>query len=291
MQRFKKLGVFLHNCPADDAALAYTGRIVELAQSASVHCVYVRDPGSDEEAGDAAAIKQRIQAKLPEPLQPIANIEVHEGTGVPEILQTARDDEFDLIIVGRRLPSDQLGIGTAFARLARKAPCNVLVVPNQRHPHLGRVCVPVDFSEHAKLALEQGIAIASASGEATPQFIVHTNSSIGYGYAKLGMTLAQAIADREATYRKRLKDYMAGMDTKGLPVELVVTTADDTDSAILDVAMSHKMDLLVMGSRGEGSMFMLGSTSERVLLSAVVPVLIVKQKGETRSVLDALFGK
>ena len=47
---------------------------------------------------------------------------------------------------------------------------------------------------------------------------------------------------------------------------------------ILDAADEHKADLIVMGSRGRGTFanLLLGSTSERVLRYAKVPVLIVR---------------
>ena len=47
---------------------------------------------------------------------------------------------------------------------------------------------------------------------------------------------------------------------------------------ILDAAEEHKADLIVMGSRGRGTFanLLLGSTSERVLRFARVPVLIAR---------------
>lgn len=47
---------------------------------------------------------------------------------------------------------------------------------------------------------------------------------------------------------------------------------------ILDAAEEHRADLIVMGSRGRGTFanLLLGSTSERVLRFAKVPVLIAR---------------
>ena len=47
---------------------------------------------------------------------------------------------------------------------------------------------------------------------------------------------------------------------------------------ILDAADEHRVDLIVMGSRGRGTFanLLLGSTSERVLRYAKVPVLIAR---------------
>jgi nucleotide-binding universal stress UspA family protein len=47
---------------------------------------------------------------------------------------------------------------------------------------------------------------------------------------------------------------------------------------ILDAADEHRVDLIIMGSRGRGTFanLLLGSTSERVLRYAKVPVLIAR---------------
>lgn len=289
MQRFKKLGVFLHDSPADEAALAYAGVVATLAQSESVHCVHVRDDDEGDEP-DLQAFQQEVRQQLPDPVAAAANIEIRSGTGVQEILKTARDDALDLIIVGRRLPSEQLGIGSAFARLARKAPCSVLAVPTQSRPHLERFFVSVDFSDHAKLALDQASGMARTGHGDRPQLVVHSNFSVGYGYTKLGLTLPQAIQQRRDSCREKLQKLVDDIDTSGMEVELVCTCSEQPESAILEAAVARKMDLIVVGSRGTSSVFMLGSTAERVLLHSVLPVLIVKQKGETQPILDALFG-
>jgi nucleotide-binding universal stress UspA family protein len=213
MQQFKKLGVFLHNSPADDAALAYAGMIATRADSESVLCIHVGEADDAGPTPDPAAFEAAVRGKLPPAAAAITRVEVHSAAGVPEILRAARDMSLDLIVVGRRLPSEQIGIGSAFARLARKAPCNVLVVPTHSHPHLERLFVPVDFSEHSRRALALAVEIARGSGAAQPQLVVHTNFTVGYGYAKLGLSLPQAVTQREQTAREQMQEFRAGRDS------------------------------------------------------------------------------
>lgn len=290
MERFKKLGVFLHYPPADAAALQYAARFAGCAVAENLLCVHVREADADGAPPDPAELKKQVCAQLPAEVASRINVEVRTATGVAEILRVTHDQDLDLIVVGRRLPSEQIGIGSAFARLARKAPCSVLVVPTQSRPHLERAFVAVDFSDHSKLALETGIAIVRACGGDHPQLVVHSNAAVGYGYAKLGMTLPEALADRERTLRKDIQDFVKPVDTSGLDVEVLPSTSEDLDLAILESAIARKMDLIVLGSRGQAAALLLGSTSERVLLKSVLPVLIVKPKGETSRILDALFG-
>lgn len=292
MQRFRNLGVFLHDSPADGAALDYAAAFATLAGSESVHCVHFREKGQDEEdLPPVDDVKQAVLQRLPDAVAKITSVEVHHEAGVPEILRAARDKELDLIVVGRRLPSEQVGIGSAFARLARKSPCSVLVVPADARVHLERVFVPVDFSEHSKLAMDTGIAIARAAAQASsPQLVVHSNFTIGYGYSKLGLTLPQAVADRQKKVREQLETFVGAFDTQGFDIELVATSSNELDQTILESAVTRKMDLIVVGSRGSGRFVLLGSTAERVLMSSLLPVLVVKKKGETVHLLDALFG-
>jgi len=291
MERFKRLGVFLHNSPADKAALAFTGLLATLAKSESVLGIHVREPEQDEEdSPQLASFEAEVRQELPEAITRITKVEVHSGSTVPEIWRSARKLDLDMIIVGRRLPSEQLGIGSAFARLARKAPCNVLVVPQYARPHLGRVLVPVDFSPHSKLALEHGLVIAKACGDGHPQVVVVSNASVGYGHHKLGLSLQDAVEQLEKITRQKLEGFVAGVDTAGIDVELLCTCSEQPEAAIQEVAVARKMDLIVVGSRGARSLFMLGSVAERILHHSLLPVLIVKQKGETFHILDALFG-
>lgn len=291
MQRFKRLAVFLHNSPSDAAALAYAGEFARLAHSETVYCVHVREPDESPDADpDMATFREAVRAQLPSEVARLTEVEIRAGVGVGEILKSARTADYDMLIVGRRLPSEHVGIGSTFARLARKAPCTVFTVPRGARPHLERLLIAVDFSEHSKLALENAIGIAKASGAGRPQLIVHSNAILGYGYTKLGLTLQQAVVERERVARQQLEEFVRQVDTSGVAVELVPTVADSTDDAILEVAISRKMDVIVVGSRGQGSVSILGSTPERLLHHSPLPVLIVKRKGETVPILEALFG-
>lgn len=294
MQRFRRIGVFLHDSPADEEALAYTSRFAELANTESILCVLVGGPGRcDEEDRDPAACEQEILAKLPPTIADRTKVEIHTDTGIPAILRAARDLDLDLVIVGRRLPSEQLGIGSAFTRLARKSPCTVLVVPNYTRLHLSRLLVPTDFSEHSKLALEQALGIARASGEPRPQVIVQSIYTVGYGYRKTSGSLHEAGRRLEEVTRAKMAEFVADVDTSGVEFDTVCTCSEQVEMAILDLAAVRKMDMIVAGSRGlsRAAAVLLGRTAERILVMSPLPVMIVKRKGETVGLLNALLAE
>ncbi|MBU0637805.1 MAG: universal stress protein [Planctomycetes bacterium] len=293
MDRFRRLGVFLDESPADAEALAFTGRFAALADSESVLCIHVRDRRGEASGPDpeVSAFEARVLAQLPEAVAKRTKVEVHSGSGIAEILRSARDLELDLIIVGRRLPAEQMGVGSTFTRLARKAPCSVLIVPNHVRTHLSRLLVPVDFSEHSHLAAETALAIARSSGAAHPQVIVQTIYSIGYGFKKTAVSLTEAVARRESVAHQKIAEFVAKLDTSGVEFESICTCSERTADAVHELAAVLKMDAIVVGSRGLSTpaVVLLGATAEKILLSSPLPVLVVKRKGETTHLLDALL--
>jgi nucleotide-binding universal stress UspA family protein len=296
MQQYRRIGVFLTGSPADDAALGFAGRAAELAKSEKLLCVYVHGGGPEApeaETADVQELRARVIDALPDPVARNTEIEVHEGSGVAEILRSARDLELDLIVTGRRLPTHQAAAGSAFTKLARKAPCSVLIVPNYCRPHLSRLHVAVDFSEHSKLAMEAALEFARAratEGKAS-QIVVQTVYCVGYGYHKLGMDFEQAMAKQGEVARQKLDQFLAGIDTSGVQFEAICTCSEDTAAAVHELAAARKMDMIVVGSRGlsRTAAVILGGTAERILLHAPQPVLIIKRKGETIGLLDALL--
>lgn len=293
MNEFQKLGIFLNEEPGDDEALAFAGKLAEIAKSESILCVHVR--GVEDSVGAPApnldAVRKRIREQLTASVADRATVEVHEGTGIAEILRSARDQSLDLIVVGRRQPHDQMAVGSAFARLARKAPCSVFVVPDESYPHFGRLLVPVDCSEHSMLALRTAIEIARTSGESNPQVVVQTIFQVGYGYQYTGLTFSQAVQRQEEVARKKIDAFMAGIDSQGVQLEVIYTCSSHPSTAVYDLLASKNLDLIVVGSRGMSSAtaVLIGSFAEQLIIYSPAPVLVVKRKGETLRFLDALL--
>jgi nucleotide-binding universal stress UspA family protein len=297
MERYRRIGVFLTGSPADEAALGFAGRWAEVAKSEKLLCVYVHGGGPEAEGGETIEVgelRTQVMGALPKAVAKNADVEVHAGSGITEILRSACDLELDLIVKGRRLPTHQAAVGSAFTKLARKSPCSVLIVPNYCRPHVSRFLVPVDMSAHSRMALEAALEIARAHGPAgeVPQVIVQTVYCVGYGYHKLGMKFNQAMAERGKVAEGELEKFLADVDTSGVQVEAICTCSEDAAQSVHELAAARKMDMIVVGSRGlsPAAAAILGGTAERILVHAPEPVLIVKRKGETVGLLNALLG-
>lgn len=292
MEQIKRLGLYLDEWPDDMNVLAYTARLAQLTDLEMVHVVYYSRRAPDDPRGPYEH-ERTLREQLPAELMPRVTLQIEPQGAVEATLRAARERELDLILAGRTLPASQLATGHAFNRLARKAPCSVMLIPEGVAVHLSRVLVPVDFSEHAKLALRAAVTLARASGEPRPQVLVQTVFSVGYGYSKTGLTLEAAVREQEQRHQRRLEEFVRDVDFSGMTCELQCSSADEPEAAIVQFAQARKVDLICVGSRGMTRMasVILGGTAERIVAAAPMPVLIVKRKGETLSLLDVLLGK
>jgi nucleotide-binding universal stress UspA family protein len=293
--QFEKIGLFLNDEPGDQEALAFTAMLARMVNPQLVVCIHVR--GLEEPAHAPSPtqeeIHERVRKALPEDVALKTSVEVHEETGLTELLRSARDKELDLVIVGRRLPGDGRAAGSTFLRLARKAPCSVLVVPDRARLHLGRALVLVDESEHARLALETALAIVRVDPGERPEVIAQCVYTVDYGYRYAGLSFSEAVANLEKITRERLQPMIDAVDTTGVEFELVLTYSQHVSQAAYDLASARNMDFIVVGSRGAHTApaTLMGGVEERVLAGSPDPVLVVKKKGETVRFLDALLSR
>lgn len=293
MKQFQRLGVFLNQEPGDDEALLFTGRFAEMANAESVYCVLVHgmEDQSQRELPSEDQLRHQVLQKLPAPVAKRTNVEVHSEKGIREILRCALDHSLDLIIVGRRLPHDQRAAGSAFARLVRKSPCSVMVVPDNGVTHLGRVQVLVDGSEHSRMALATAVAIAQASGEPNPQVVAHLIYEVNYGYRYTGQSFQEAVDHLEEIWREKMSRILESINTQGVEIDVVYSCSHDLASASFDLASARNMDMIVLGSRGQSMLAaaLVGDNTENVVAGSPLPVFVVKKKGETVGILEALL--
>lgn len=148
------------------------------------------------------------------------------------------------------------------------------------------ILCPVDFSEHSRRALGYARALAAfhrakltvltvidpllaqaAAATSDPEYLRDTRAELG---AFVGEPSPAAAAAWAAVPR------------------LVVTIGHPGDQ-VLEVAEIHQADLIVMGTQGLGGFrkLVFGSTTERVLRRAAVPVLAVPLTGPSLVSLEA----
>jgi len=292
MAPFQKVGVLIRNAPVDEAVLAFATHMAQLGTEEFI-CMHAVGEEDDALHGslDTKGLEDKVRAALASDVVQNTTCQVLEGDHLQQVLRVARDRDLDLAIIGRKLPSSQAGVGTKIVRIVRKSPCSVLVVPELCRPHFGRILVAVDCSEHSKRAMAVAIAIAKASKEASPQVLAVTVRHVSSRYDLAGVTFEQSAEAQRGYGRKDLDAFLADIDPQGIPIEPLVLLSDAPALAISHAAMARKMDIVVAGSRGAtaAAAALLGSTSEELLMTCAMPILIIKQKGETLRFLEALF--
>jgi nucleotide-binding universal stress UspA family protein len=134
------------------------------------------------------------------------------------------------------------------------------------------ILCPIDFSAHAERALRHAVAIAGATGAHLT--VVTINDPV--------LVAATSAAGHAATLRAQveaaLEETLARVPqhtTRVVPAIDIVTGAPADE--ILKAAARAGAHLVVMGTRGLGGAktIVFGSTAERVVRAATVPVLVV----------------
>jgi nucleotide-binding universal stress UspA family protein len=144
-------------------------------------------------------------------------------------------------------------------------------MPKTRGPRFAHVLCPVDFSKHAASALRHACEVARRTGGRVT--VVYVSDPL------LDTAAAAAAYDVKALREKTMTELRAFIDRaepSGVVVEQALASGHAAP-AIAKVAAKLGADLLVMGSHGltGPGKWLVGSTTERVLRTAKVPVLVV----------------
>jgi nucleotide-binding universal stress UspA family protein len=150
------------------------------------------------------------------------------------------------------------------------------------------ILCPIDFSEHSRAALRLASELASDWAVRMTVLYVHDPTIAGVE--------AIVFPDGSLTdLRVEIKKFAATVMAPGracAPTTRYVAVIGKPDREILRAATRLRCDLIVMGSRGLGGFkkLVLGSTTDRIVHHAAVPVLAVRSKARVRRRTPALAG-
>ena len=216
-----------------------------------------------------------------------AIFEVAEGKPLEVLLDQIVKKDIDLVVIGRKKAAKdtrRLPIN-----LARKAPCSVLIVPEESDTAPSNILIPVDFSEFCKDALTQAIQLALANNISTLH-ILHV-FKLPLGYYKTGNSQEEFTEIMRGNAKKDYEKFVSQIDLKGLRLAPIFIRHDKPSQVIEQVIEEKKIDLIVLGTRGRnaGAGLLLGSITEDVILNTRVPIMAVKQKGTGLLILEVLL--
>jgi nucleotide-binding universal stress UspA family protein len=201
------------------------------------------------------------------------------GDAAEGIIETAEESRSDLIIVGQRgmTASPTFLLGGVSQKVSTYAPCSVLVVKGSAE-RLERVLVAVDGSAESHRAVD---FLAGSPFKGPLRVIVVTawpqrrQETTGLPFwAEDRAELKDLVDAKGAEFLKRT---VAELGKGPYTIETEVLHGDPA-FVILDAAVRHEAQMVLIGSRGAKGIkrFLLGSVCQKVLPHADCSVLIVR---------------
>lgn len=302
MYRFKRLLVGLSFANQDGASIRYAAMISRLAKSEKVMFLHV---------GSQVDVPGDLLEEYPDLFQPVdeyargemeklvhtyfdghpdtrISYEVVEGSPLIEFLRKAKEEDIDLIVMRKR--REPTAKGTLFEKLARKAPCSVLFVPEGSKAWFTNILAPVDFSDNSFDAMETAVAIGLAADGIKEIYCLHVYS-VPMGYYKTGKSYEQFAEIMKGHAEKHFGEFIEKVNLKDLNAVPIFKLDKKECKGIEEVIEERGISLVVIGARGRraGAGVLLGSVTEHLIETTTVPLMAVKKKGTGMSLLDALL--
>lgn len=206
--------------------------------------------------------------------------EVLQGDPHTSIVEYSDRSDIDLIVMpthGRRGLERTL-LGSVTERVITTADVPVVAVNPDRNRPLTYPCrnllVPIDGSRGAALALNEGVAVAKATGATLHLLHVVETGSLGpearsvSTESELTERANEIIADATETATSASLDRVVSEIEDGVPSEVIRSYAE-----------SNGVDLAILGTHGETdfSRYVLGGVSAKIVRTSPVPVMWVRE--------------
>ena len=247
----------------------------------------------DVEQQQCDSARREIQNLVPADYRTRIGVEtiVKIGNIDSDLLGIVRDESVDLIVMGThgRRYWGRWFIGSVTERLLRKAPVPLLTMSHvdvecaiEPGPvELKRILYATDLPDNSSNGLRYAIELARTLRAALTvlhavdhaNFIYWAGATAGY----LQEQLTRLVHER----RRALGELVAHEGSAGMEIETLVVEGKPFEK-ILSVAEERAIDIIVLNLQGKGMLerAFIGSTAERVVRLAHIPVLSVPVMGE-----------
>lgn len=304
MHLIKKLIVCLDQSPLDQILINYTLFLTKVNSINKIYFVSViKNLSIPKEILDEfpdlmekmigerlKCMEQKVQNHEKEFKNTKLSFLVKEGTLSKKILKLAEEKSADLILIGRKV--NLPGTGVASSRLARRANCALLIIPEGTQPKISNLLVPSDFSDYSKDALEDSIMISKSLGN--KEVFCQNVFSIPSGYHFTGKTFDEFKQIIQVHAEVNFKKFIRKIDSKGIKISPIYSLDDKDDPVQEIVSKAHeiKADLLVIGAKGKtaATALFIGSMAERLIqFNKTIPLLVTRPKGKNGGILEYIL--
>lgn len=212
-------------------------------------------------------------------------IEAIEGNPFDTLVHWVDVKKVDLFIAGIKKETE--GRGILPHMLSRKLHCPVLFIPQVKQHPIQRALIPLDFSEHSKLALQSAIQLKKFIPQL--QLLCLHIYNIPLGYYKIGKTYEQF---REIMKMNAEKKFHRFTEEFSEELSCIFELQTLTNGALIEkTAANRDSDLVFLGSKGQtnSSVLLLGSTTEKVIqINKHCLTWVVKKPGENIGFFQAI---
>lgn len=235
-------------------------------------------------------VRERIRATGFEDV----DVAVLAGEVVPALEAYAQRVNPELVIMAThgRGTLSRLWLGSVTDGFIRCSRSPVLVVrPGEqegpggleREPELARFLVTLDGSSTSEAVLEPALRLRELTGAhltllRVVQFPPEDPPPFHRGPGPVDPVILDGLRGDAEQYMDRI---VGELTSRGVPATGVVQVAERPSDAILEASRERPVDLIAMGTEGRGALgrFMVGSVADKVVRSATVPVLLVRNLG------------
>lgn len=196
-----------------------------------------------------------------------------EGNPVDMILDTANDNSYDLIIMGRVGKSrlERALVGSVTSHVLGHSKKDILVVPENTVIGWKNILVAIDGARHSAKAARKALDIAKHyESSLTAVSIVDVTD-------EFQAQAPEAVEGLVKKARKYVMDFMKKASAQGIAVKSLVREGE-AFRVITELAKNEDTELVVMGNRGRTGVkrLFMGSVTVKVIGYSPCPVLVAK---------------
>ena len=302
---FERIMVGLDFTEMDQNILSYTQMIRDLFKPEIIYFVHAEEDldlpedvlnelGLDKNNPADESLESRLNETVGEYFQSTPETKIDtkivEGSAFEEMLHWSHIKKVDLLIVGKKHREN--GKGVLPQKLTRKVDASVIFVPEDYETKsIERILTPLDFSENSAKAVR---TIDELFGTKSVKVFGAHCYHLPLGWYKTGKSEEEFNAIMREHAENRFGAFFEKLDDLSMPVQAhyALDRNDDPSEEIMEFADELDIDLIVIGARGksDAATILLGSTTEKLVIhDKHIPLLVVKEKGQTIGFLEALF--
>ncbi|HET8858770.1 universal stress protein [Marivirga sp.] len=302
MYKIERLLVALDLTEMDELLIKYSSHLAKFLKSEKVYFIHVAkdlelpedlkknypDLMAPNDESMADSINKLVEKAWDSDYKCEKVIEIKEGDPSDQILKWVNIKDIDMMVMGRKRKLK--GGGIVPQKVAKVVHTSLMMVPEGFGFKLDKVVVPVDFSKHSKLAVEEALSITEKNK--VDVSLVHVYD-VPSGYHKTGKNYDEFSKIMEGHAKNDYKEFIKKNEfPEDLNCDYVLDEDNSPADKIFEFASDQKADMIIMGSKGRTGLasILLGSVAEKVVVyDSEIPLMIVKEKGENMGFLKALL--